>query len=67
MASAYSAGGRLQVFGLAGFAVIGLWRKAEDARDEILKIPQIRQILILTKARGHPPFWIPAFAGMTGD
>ena len=30
-----------------------LWRKGRDWRDEILKIPRIPQILILTKTRGR--------------
>jgi len=58
-----SPGERLRVF-KRGFR---LWGKADDGRIEILKIPPILKILILTKALGSPPaFWIPAFAGLTG-
>ena len=40
--------------------------KTQVVRSEILKIPLILKILILTKPRGVPKLWIPAFAGMTG-
>ena len=43
-----AAGKRSSEFVLAGFR---LWRKSRVGRNEILKIPPILQILILTKAR----------------
>ena len=51
-----------------------LWRKLRVGRNEILKIPLILKILILTKALAIwdwfrlavlAGLWIPAFAGMT--